>query len=154
VPAAPATRRCSLVPGLLYASAQVTPGICPPRAQPRSHALGARPQAEQAAYISIGGRHVDSPTAWAEYMALTGSPAEPLAVAHLLFFEPKAALGACAPAGVCPPSRAGTWADELALRALATAYGRAVIAVRPWALLCQGARVSIRRSGSRAASNG
>ncbi len=84
-------------------------------------------------------------------MALTGSPAEPLAVAHLLFFEPKAALGACAPAGVCPPSRAGTWSDELALRALATAYGRAVIAVRPSSVK---ARVSIRRSSSRAASIG
>ncbi len=126
-----------------------------PRARACAHRRPSRGrQAEQAAYLCIGGRHVDSPTAWAEHMALTGSPAEPLAVAHLLFFEPKAALGACAPAGVCPPSRAGTWADELALRALATAYGRVVIAVRPWALLCQGARESIRRSSSRAASIG
>ncbi len=107
--------------------------------RPRSLAPGARPQAEQAAYLSVGGRHVDSPATWAEFMGLTGSPAEPLAIAYLLFREPEAALGACAPAGVCPPAQAGTWADELALRALATAYGRVVIAVRPWALLCQGA---------------
>ncbi len=105
----------------------------------RSHAPGARPQAEQAAYLSIGGRHVDSPAAWNEYMSLTGSPAEPLVVVYLQFWEPEAALGACTPAGVCPPAQAGTWADELALRALATAYGRVVIAVRPLVSLCQDA---------------
>jgi hypothetical protein len=122
----------------LYLGSRQTPGTAP-RARGRSHAPDARPQAEQAAYLSIGGQHVDSPAAWALYMGLTGSPAEPLAVVHLQFREPEAALGACAPAGVCPPAQAGTWADELALRALATAYGRVVIAVRPWALLCQGA---------------
>jgi len=70
------------------------------------HTPGARPQAEQAAYRSIGGRYIYSPAAWAEYMALTGWPAEPLAVAHLLFHKPEAALaGTCRPAGTCraPP---------------------------------------------------
>ena len=67
-------------------------------------------------------------------MSLTGAADEALAVAHLMYEEPEAALGACMPAGVWPPEAAGTWADELALRALATAYGRAIIAVRPCCL--------------------
>jgi hypothetical protein len=42
-------------------------------------------------------------------------------------------------AGECTCRRA-RGADELALRALATAYGRVVIAVRPRTLLCRCAR--------------
>jgi hypothetical protein len=108
----PAQARCARhLPQGAAASSQVcsvrplrSPPGSAPRARTRSRAPGARPQAEQAAYLSVGGRHMDSPAAWAEYMALTGSPAEPLAVAHLPFYEPEAALGACAPAGVCPPA--------------------------------------------------
>jgi len=65
----------------------------------------ARPQAQQAAYLSISSRHVDSPRCLGGAYVPERLARGAIAVAHLLFWEPGAALGMCPPVGMCPPAQ-------------------------------------------------